>query len=114
MEYFRIFLGSPIYEELSFYTIDVQHALTPDPITEYYLDTGPMLKQNLPEGIYFFTQIKKEIQSESAIIDLSIELQKEALWRRLKPGKELYVRRLYEDGSPVTQLWRPLIPGTSL
>jgi hypothetical protein len=38
---------------------------------------------------------------------MAIEQQKDGLWERLKPGNRLYLRILSEDGSPVTQLFRP-------
>ena len=60
----------------------------------------------LPKGNYLFAQ-KREILSREEIISLAVEIQLEALWQRLKPDKKLYLRYLYEDGSWVTQLFRP-------
>jgi hypothetical protein len=60
----------------------------------------------LPAGDYLFSQ-KREILSREEILYLAAELQKEALWRRLSPEPRFYLRRLYEDGKGVTQLWRP-------
>ena len=66
---------------------------------------GEMLKV-LPEGSYLFAQ-KREILSREEIIDMAVEIQAEGLWRRLKPGKTLYLRYLFEDSKTVTQLYRP-------
>jgi len=68
---------------------------------------GPLVfSQVLPGGEYLFAQ-KREILSKDEIIDMAVEIQAEGLWQRLKPGKTLYLRYLYEDGSAVTQLYRP-------
>jgi len=61
----------------------------------------------LPAGKYLFAQ-KREILSREEIIDMAVEIQAEGLWQRLKPGKTLYLRYLFEDSRPVTQLYRPL------
>ena len=60
----------------------------------------------LPRGNYLFAQ-KREILSREDIINLAAEIQSEGLWQRLKPGKRLYLRYLFEDGREVTQLFRP-------
>jgi hypothetical protein len=60
----------------------------------------------LPEGTYLFSQVR-EILGREDIISLIIEVQKEGLWQRLCPGKELYLRYLFEDGRGVTQVFRP-------
>jgi len=62
--------------------------------------------QSLPEGSYLFAQ-KRELLSREEIIDMAVEIQAEGLWRRLKPGKILYLRYLFEDSKSVTQLYRP-------
>jgi hypothetical protein len=68
---------------------------------------GPLVfSQVLPGGSYLFAQ-KREILSRDEIIDMAVEIQAEGLWRRLKPGKTLYLRYLFEDSSAVTQLYRP-------
>jgi len=66
---------------------------------------GEMLLE-LPEGNYLFAQ-KREILSREDIIALAVEIQQEGLWQRLLPGKRLYLRYLFEDNKPVTQLFRP-------
>lgn len=60
----------------------------------------------LPRGDYLFAQ-KRKILGKEEIISLAFEIQSEGLWQRLVPGKMLYLRYLFEDGSPVTQLLRP-------
>ena len=60
----------------------------------------------LPQGDYLFAQ-KREILKREEIMNLAVEMQQEALWQRLEPEKKLYLRYLFEDGSWVTQLFRP-------
>ena len=60
----------------------------------------------LPAGDYLFAQ-KREILDRESVIDMAVEIQQEGLWQRLKLGRRLYLRRLFEDGSEVTQLFRP-------
>ena len=60
----------------------------------------------IPQGNYLFAQ-KRELLNRDEIIALAVEIQQEGLWQRLTPGKALYLRYLYEDGSDVTQLYRP-------
>ena len=60
----------------------------------------------LPGGNYIFAQ-KQELLNRDEIIAMALEIQKEGLWQRLKPGERLYLRYLFEDDSVVTQLYRP-------
>jgi hypothetical protein len=60
----------------------------------------------IPAGLYLFSQ-KREALGRDACIDMAIEQQKDGLWERLKLEGLLYLRYLFEDGSPVTQLFRP-------
>jgi hypothetical protein len=60
----------------------------------------------LPEGDYLFSQVR-EILNPGDIAGLAAEVQKEGLWQRLRPGGELYLRYLFEDGRGVTQVFRP-------
>jgi hypothetical protein len=62
--------------------------------------------KTLPDGNYLFAQ-KREVLSREEIIDMAVEIQAEGLWRRLKPGRTLYLRYLFEDSKTVTQLYRP-------
>jgi len=67
-----------------------------------------VLSQVLPGGNYLFAQ-KRAILYRDEIIDMAVEIQAEGLWQRLKPGKTLYLRYLFEDSSAVTQLYRPFL-----
>jgi hypothetical protein len=60
----------------------------------------------LPAGLYLFAQQRGVIGREE-FIALAIEQQKDGLWEKLKPENRLFLRFLYEDDSPVTQLFRP-------
>ena len=61
----------------------------------------------LPRGNYLFAQ-ERELLDRDALSDMAAEIQLEGLWQRLKPGKKLYLRYLFEDGKTVSQLFRPL------
>jgi hypothetical protein len=60
----------------------------------------------LPAGQYIFSQ-KREILSRDEILEMTVEIQQEALWQRLIPAPRLYLRYLSEDGRGVTQVFRP-------
>jgi hypothetical protein len=75
-------------------------------------ETQPRAVQNglfaeLPKGNYLFTQLREAL-SRNEIIDLAIEVQNEGLWQRLELGIRYYLRFLFEDGSVVTQIFRPI------
>jgi hypothetical protein len=70
-------------------------------------NAGDLLE--LSRGMYFFSQIR-EILDREASLGLAIEVQKEALWQRFIPESRFYLRRLFEDGKGVTQIFRPLRP----
>ena len=59
----------------------------------------------LPAGFYLFSQRRQALDREESI-NLAIEQQKDGLWERLSPENSLYIRFLFEDGSPVTQVFR--------
>jgi len=71
---------------------------------------------SLPAGHYLFTQRRKgdchlflastDGNGDCHLLDMAVEQQKDGLWERYKPGNRLFVRFLFEDGSPVTQLFR--------
>jgi hypothetical protein len=65
----------------------------------------PSAARELPAGNYLFIQ-RRESLGREACIDLAIEQQKDGLWERLRLADCLYVRFLFEDGGPVTQLFR--------
>jgi hypothetical protein len=62
----------------------------------------------LPAGLYLFTQERKILDREECIVT-AIEQQKDGLWERLRLGNLLYIRCLKEDGSAVTQFFRPVV-----
>jgi len=59
---------------------------------------------SLTAGKYLFTQCR----GKGEWLSLAVEQQKDGLWERYKPEPLLFVRFLFEDGSPVTQIFRPL------
>jgi hypothetical protein len=65
------------------------------------------LGPELPTGRYLFTQVR-EIASRERILDMAAEQQREGLWQGLIMEDRLYLRYLYEDEKPVTQIFRPL------
>ncbi|MCL2557754.1 MAG: hypothetical protein FWE09_04680, partial [Treponema sp.] len=60
----------------------------------------------LPAGLYAFAQKRRELRREECAA-MAMDLQKDAIWEGHHPGSILYLRLLFEDGSPVTQLFRP-------
>jgi hypothetical protein len=62
----------------------------------------------LPAGKYFFTQVREKLD-RGAFIKLALELQKEGLWERVRLGKTVYFRTLWEDGAQVSQVLRPVV-----
>jgi hypothetical protein len=104
-------------EQLFCFAIDGGHSQSIEPDRERFL--GPLLcagqsaesgagreSVTLPAGHYLFVQ-KREALGREECIDMAIEQQKDGLWERLMPQARLYVRYLFEDGKPVTQLFRP-------
>ncbi|MDR1287637.1 MAG: hypothetical protein LBK08_08525 [Treponema sp.] len=59
----------------------------------------------LSAGTYFFAQMREALDREECTL-MAIEVQREILWQRLPPHRVLYIRRLFEHGKPVTQIWR--------
>ena len=101
--------------ELMFcFTLNGEQAESIEPEAEYLL--GEMLfagkgdgrqgEVPLPAGQYLFSQRRSTLEREECLA-LAVEQQKDGLWERLKLENRLYIRRLFEDGSPVTQLFRP-------
>jgi hypothetical protein len=60
----------------------------------------------LPAGLYLFSQQRGSLNREECIA-MAIEQHKDGLWERLSLENILYIRLLFEDGSPVTQIFRP-------
>ena len=69
---------------------------------------GGRKKVLLPAGRYLFTQ-RRRLLNRGECAYLALEQQKDGLWEKMKPDNHLYIRFLFEDGSPVTQLFRPCI-----
>ena len=65
-------------------------------------------KIQLPAGRYIFVQQRRALSQDECSY-LAIEQQKDGLWERYKLDNRLYIRLLFEDGSTVTQLFRPSI-----
>jgi len=62
----------------------------------------------LPAGQYLFTQQRADqTLTREECVNMAIEQQKDGLWERLHLESRLYIRCLFEDGSSVTQLFRP-------
>jgi hypothetical protein len=60
----------------------------------------------LPRGRYLFAQERAFLDREDVIL-MAVELQKDGLWEGLGLENRLYLRYLHEEGSAVTQLFRP-------
>ena len=102
-------------ELLFCFEIDPEQGRRIDPQAESFLGNpvfsgkgdGTKGDRRLPAGRYLFTQQRKVLTREECT-GLAIGQQKDGLWERLKPENRLYIRFLFEDGSPVTQLFRPV------
>lgn len=70
-------------------------------------ETGRGERVVLPAGKYLFAQVRRILDRE-ALVDMAIEVQKDGLWEGFSPDSRLYLRYLYEDQGPVTQVLRPL------
>ena len=105
--------GESAPELLFCFTLNEEQAQSIEPETEHLL--GELLFAGkgdgkgdvlLPAGQYVFSQRRSALDREGCLA-LAVEQQKDGLWERLKLENRLYIRRLFEDGSPVTQLFRP-------
>ncbi|MDR1859141.1 MAG: hypothetical protein LBQ69_06685 [Treponema sp.] len=67
---------------------------------------GPEPRWTIPAGLYLFAQRRKALGREECL-QLAIEQQKDGLWEKHRLENRLYIRRLFEDGSAVTQVFRP-------
>ena len=122
MEFFRVFLKSPLNEKLICYTLNLQEAVSIDPDPNIYFICNPEEVLMLEASEYYVTQVKKDHLEDNDLIAIAIELQKEALWNRLKLDNKLYLRTLAnsssedpaEDISAAMQLWRPVISNKHL
>ncbi|MCL1932104.1 MAG: hypothetical protein FWF55_09845 [Treponema sp.] len=72
---------------------------------------GTQGKVQLPAGLYVFAQERRTEGSQTLnreeCVNMAIEQQKDGMWERLHLGTRLYIRCLFEDGSPVVQFFRP-------
>ena len=102
-------------QELLFcFEVNQEQAGRIDPQAEYFLGEivfsgkgkSEKEKVRLPAGMYLFAQQRRILGREDCI-NMAIEQQKDGLWERLYLENRLYIRYLFEDGSPVTQLFRP-------
>jgi hypothetical protein len=66
---------------------------------------GQQGEVQLPAGLYVFAQQRRALNQEGCV-NMAIEQQKDGMWERLHLESRLYIRCLFEDGSPVTQLFR--------
>ena len=115
MEFFRVFLKNQLYEKLSCYTLNPQEAKSIEPNSLLFFSGEPEEAMVLAASEYYVTQIQKGSQNSDELLEAAMELQKEALWNRLKLENKLYVRTFTEnpseENSSITQLWRPIVPG---
>jgi hypothetical protein len=61
----------------------------------------------LEAGQYLFMQSQEAMDWEG-ILDMALEIQKEGLWEGFALDRRLFLRYVFEDGSMVTQVWRPV------
>jgi len=103
-------------ESLFCFKLNEEQAQRIDPDVSCFLDElvfagkgdGKQGNLKIPAGRYLFSQQRKALEKNECIT-MAIEQQKDGLWERAKPENLLYIRRLYEDGSPVTQIIRPVL-----
>lgn len=70
-------------------------------------NAGQQASVQIPAGGYLFSQQRQALDMGQCI-DFAVEQQKDGLWERFAMKNILYIRQLFEDGSMVTQLLRPL------
>jgi len=106
-------------ELLFCFEIDREQAGRIDPEADCFLGElvfsgkgdGKQGKIQLPAGLYVFAQQRRTAGSRALnreeCVSMAIEQQKDGMWERLRLESRLYIRCLFEDGSSVTQLFRP-------
>jgi hypothetical protein len=109
MEFFRVFLKESIFEKITLYFLNPNESNTIDPKTDNYFVNHKEEAAAIEASQYYVTQIEQENIANMELLDAAVELQKEALWNRLKLGDKLYVRKLLEDDSCKIQLWRQVV-----
>jgi hypothetical protein len=70
----------------------------------------------MPKTLKCLTWPKKKLNTGAIIfreecLQLAIKQQKDGLWEKHRLESRLYIRRLFEDGSTVTQVFRPCSGG---
>ena len=109
MEFFRVFLKRPVYEKIFLYFLNPNEANNIDPdIKNYFIDKAEEVSV-METSQYYVVQIQRDNLTNNELLDTAVELQKEALWSRLKLENKLYLRKITEDNSSKVQLWRPII-----
>jgi len=105
-------------ELLFCFEIDREQAGRIDPEADRFLGelvfsgkgNGTQGKIQLAAGLYLFTQQRRtEQMNRDECVSMAIEQQKDGLWEQLHLENRLYIRCLFEDGSPVIQFFRPYI-----
>jgi hypothetical protein len=109
MDFFRVFLRNHLNENVLRHDLHKEESSKIDPASDFYFSSEAEKADRLDAGIYYFTQIRRDNLCKDELVEAAVELQKEALWIRLKLKPVLYIRSLYEDNAPVTQLWRPVV-----
>jgi hypothetical protein len=105
-------------EELLFcFAIDPAQGQSIEPDREHFFGAllfsgcGPEINGQpvvqLPSGLYLFTQ-KRKVMNREDCLATAIEQQKDGLWEQHKIENHIYIRYLFEDKKPVTQLFRTI------
>ena len=110
----RLHAGEASPELLFCFELDREQAERIDPQADRFLgelvfsgrEGGERKTIQLSAGLYLFAQQRKTLNREECIA-MAIEQQQDGLWERLRLENRLYIRLLFEDGSPVTQILRP-------
>ncbi|MDL2229796.1 hypothetical protein LJC14_06055 [Treponema sp. OttesenSCG-928-L16] len=68
-------------------------------------EEGPVMV--LPQGKYVFAQTRDMLDRDGCA-EMAMEIQKEGLWRQYTLAPYFFLRRLNEDGAPVSQILRPI------
>lgn len=109
MNFFRVFLKNRLNENVTRYTLSKEESASIEPRHNLYFISEAEKKDGIDMGVYYITQIRRNDLDKTELLAAAIELQKEALWSRLTLEPVLYIRSFFEDNSPVTQFWRPLV-----
>ena len=109
MEFFRVFLKEALSEKIFLYTLNPNEAKKIDPDTKNYFIGRAEEVSVMETSQYYVVQFWRDNLTQSELLDAAVELQKEALWNRLKLNDKLYLRAITGDGVSKVQLWRPVI-----